>query len=109
MPWVCCAICSADLAIARNKGRTLNQISWRISADRQFRKKNQPCSRGLRALGKFDVLGCIAGEISDGGVDLAEGDLHTFSVKLRAAEGQVAGGVRAKLRTNRHRVAIVYL
>jgi hypothetical protein len=39
---------------------------------------------------KVDNFGRIAGEISDGGIDLAESNLHSSSVK--------AGGARAKSR-----------
>jgi hypothetical protein len=35
----------------------------------------------LSAAGKLDHLSSVAGEVSDGGIDLPESDLHTFSVK----------------------------
>jgi hypothetical protein len=46
----------------------------------------------LCAPGNLDDLGSIAGEISDGGVDLAERNLHVFSVKPRRAEAKLQGG-----------------
>jgi hypothetical protein len=47
----------------------------------------------MRAPGKLDHLGGVAGEISDGGVDLAERDLHLFSVKPRSAEAKLSSGL----------------
>ena len=38
-------------------------------------------------MGVLDDLIVIAGEISDRGVDLAERNLHLFSVKLKSASG----------------------
>ena len=69
------------LAIARDEGGPLDQIARRIAAHRQFGKQDQPGAARLRAPGKLDDLGGVAGEISDRGVDLAERNLHIFSVK----------------------------
>ncbi len=69
------------LAIARDKRWPLDQIARRISAHRQLGKQNQSRAAGLRAPGKLDDLCRVAGEISDRGIDLAERNLHMFSVK----------------------------
>ena len=71
-----------SLAIARDEGWALDKIAGRVSANRQLGKKDKSGAAGLRAAGIVDDLIPIAGEISDRGVDLPEGDLHLFSVKL---------------------------
>ena len=48
----------------------------------------------MRAPGIVDVLGGVAGKISDGGVDLAERDLHLFSVKQDGGFGFPSCGLR---------------
>ncbi len=69
------------LSVPRDERRTVHQVARRITADRQFGKQNESGPGGSRALREFDDLGGVAGEISDGRIDLAERNLHAFSVK----------------------------
>src|ERR1700730_15781086 len=78
-----------SLAIARDEGRAFDQIAGRVAADRQLGKQDQSGADRLRATGVVDDLGGVAGEISDRGIDLAERNLHIFSVK------QEVGGRRS--------------
>ena len=68
-------------AIAGDERRPLDQIAGWVSADRQFRKKNQSGAGALGALREIDDLGGVAGEVSDRGIDLAQRNLHFSSVK----------------------------
>ena len=68
------------LAVSLDKPGTLNQVAWRIAANRKFREQNEintcvpPASRVIS-----DFCG-IACEISDGCVDLSERNPHIISV-----------------------------
>ena len=69
------------LAIARHKRGSLDQIVRRVTGDGKFRKQNQAGASTPRLQRKLDDLGGVAREVPHGGVDLAQGNLHTTSVE----------------------------
>ena len=69
-----------SLAAARNEGRFLQQIGRRIAADGQLRKQHQAGATLLCPPRKCEDFCGISAEIADGGIDLSERDLHSFSV-----------------------------
>ena len=75
-------------AIARHKRRPLDQIARRVTADGELREQNQASASTPRLQRKLDDLGSVPREIPDGGVDLAQSNLHTHSVKGRGVEGR---------------------
>jgi hypothetical protein len=76
------------LAVVLNKRSAFHQIPRRIATDREFGKKDQARAIGLSLMGKFNDLRGVPREIPHGGIDLAQRNLHTISLK--------AGGVTAK-------------
>ncbi len=69
------------LAIACDERWSLDEIPGRIATNGQLGKQNETGAGGSGAPGKIDDLRSVAGEISDGGIDLAQRDLHPSSVK----------------------------
>ncbi len=69
-----------SFAAARNEGGFLQQIGGRIAADSQLGKQHQVGAPLLRSACKFEDFCGISAEIADGGIDLGERDLHSFSV-----------------------------
>ena len=69
------------LAGAGDKGRDLDEIARRVSADRKFGKDDQVSSTQTGVKRELAELGGVAGKVSDSGVDLSECDLHRNSVK----------------------------
>jgi hypothetical protein len=49
----------------------------------------------LGAMGEINNFGRVAGEISDGGIDLAQRNLHSSSVKAGGARVEMGGGAEA--------------
>src|SRR5205823_437790 len=58
-----------------------HQVTWRVSADRQFGKENEIGSQRLGSMAVFNDLRGISAEISHRGIDLAESDLHFLKCK----------------------------
>src|SRR5207249_11780808 len=71
----------------RDERRALDQIAWRVAANGKLRKQNQASPGSLSLMREVNDFGCVAGEVSDRGIDLSQRYLHSFSVKLR---GQTA-------------------
>ena len=67
---------SHRFAIALEKGGTFEQVLRKIATDGEFGKDGQISAAAGRFLGHLEDAGRIAGEVADGGVELAEGDLH---------------------------------
>ena len=86
------------LTIARHKRRPLHQIARRITADGKFGKQDQAGASSPRPARKVDYLGSVAGEISNGRIDLSQRDLHTSSVKRECAGAKSGGDWTADLR-----------
>src|SRR5206468_13015840 len=63
--------------------RALDQIAWRVAANRKLGKQNQASPGSLSLMGEVNDLGCVAGEVSDRGIDLSQRYLHSSSVKRR--------------------------
>ena len=84
---------SAASQLAGYERRPLNQIARRVSADREFREKDEAGASAPRLGRKVDDLGCVAGKVSDRGIDLAERNLHCFSVKRECAVAKSGGRV----------------
>jgi hypothetical protein len=70
------------LAAARHKRRLFQQVGWRIAADGELGKKHQVRATLLRSTGKFEDFCGISAEIANGGIDLSERNLHSFSVAI---------------------------
>lgn len=85
-----------SFAIVLDKRGALNQIARRVSTDGKFGEQNQSRASGLGATGEINNFGRVAGEISDGRIDLAESNLHSSSVK--------AGGGRVETRLHQFRI-----
>src|SRR4051812_34241446 len=68
------------LLVFGDKRGILDQIARRITTDRQLGKHHQLRPGGFGALREIDDLLSVAGEITDGGVDLGERDLPLMSV-----------------------------
>src|SRR5205807_1628526 len=67
----------------RDERRALDQIAWRVAANRKLGKQNQASPGSLSLMGEVNDLGCVAGEVSDRGIDLSQRYLHSSSVKRR--------------------------
>src|SRR5438105_498154 len=74
-----------NLDILRNKLRFKEKILRRIPGNGELRSNDQFCSRGGKPLVGANDLLKIPAQISDGGVDLSEPDLHAVPRKLCAA------------------------
>src|SRR5205823_2105827 len=70
-------------AIMGDERRALDQIAWRVAANRKLGKQNQASPGSLSLMGEVNDLGCVAGEVSDRGIDLSQRYLHSSSVKRR--------------------------
>ena len=77
------------LAILRHERRPFHQITWRIAADGQLRKQDQSSARRSRPLGEINDLGCVSGKVPYRGIDLAEGNFHSSSLKPLGQSRQV--------------------
>jgi hypothetical protein len=71
--------------IVGNEGSAFHQVARWIAAHREFGKKNQTGGVGLCATSKVYHLRRIAAEITDRGINLAQRNLHTSSVKRRCS------------------------
>src|ERR1700722_18212630 len=69
------------LAIALHKGGSLHEIARRVTANRQLGEQDQTGSCGLGTVGIINDLRRVAGEVSNGRINLAERNLHSSSVK----------------------------
>src|SRR5437870_9704691 len=56
------------------RSRALDQIAWRVAANRKLGKQNQASPGSLSLMGEVNDLGCVAGEVSDRGIDLSQRD-----------------------------------
>src|SRR2546425_10920653 len=68
--------------------RALDQIAWRVAANRKLGKQNQASPGSLSLMGEVNDFGCVAGEVSDRGIDLSQRYLHSSSVKRREQHAQ---------------------
>ena len=59
-----------------DEGRLEQQILWRIATQRKLRKHRQLRTLLMRMTGTLFDAPPVAGKITDGGVDLANADLH---------------------------------
>ena len=67
----------------RDERRALDQIAWRVAANRKLGKQNQASPGSLSLMREVNDFGCVAGEVSDRGIDLSQRYLHSSSVKRR--------------------------
>jgi hypothetical protein len=67
--------------IVLNERGTLDKIAGWITTNRELWEKNEARALGSCAMSVVDDFPCVAGEISDDGVDLPQTDLHRNSVK----------------------------
>ena len=74
-----------NLEILRNELRLKEKVLGRIPGNGEFRSNDQFRSRGRQPLVRANDLLKITVQISDGGVDLSEADLHVVRRKLCAA------------------------
>ncbi len=84
--------------IARHKPGPVDQIARGVAGDGEFREQNQAGASTPRLQRKLDDLGGVAREVPDGGVDLAQGNLHTLILEGRVRKvevGVVVGGRNA--------------
>ena len=67
-------------AATGQKAGLLQKIGGRVAANNQFGKDRQPCAQSRGAAADGNDFFQISGKISDGGIDLRQGYLHTPSL-----------------------------
>src|SRR2546427_12713114 len=85
----------------RDERRALDQIAWRVAANRKLGKQNQASPGSLSLMREVNDFACVAGEVSDRGIDLAQRYLHSSSVKRREQHA------KSRCRNARIRPAVV--
>ncbi len=63
-------------AIAFQEGGAFEQVLGQITTDAKFGKDGQIGAAAGGFMGHIEDAGRVAGEIADGGVELAKGDFH---------------------------------
>src|SRR5438477_10043629 len=58
-------------------------MTGRVAANGKLRKQNQASPGSLSLMREVNDFACVAGEVSDRGIDLAQRYLHSSSVKRR--------------------------
>ncbi len=72
-----------DADAAGEKAGLVEEVGGRIAAQDQLGEDGETCAGTSGALSGADDFCQISGEVSDGGVDLGEGNLHSFSLMQR--------------------------
>jgi hypothetical protein len=70
----------SSLAVMNYKRSAFHQIARWVSADRELREENQSGARRLCLVRVLNDLRRVSGEVAHGWIDLAQRDLHTFSL-----------------------------
>src|SRR5215471_14607771 len=71
-----------DLLVFGDECRFLHQVARRITAHGELGEKDHLRARSLGRHSMIYDFSGITSEITDGGIDLTQGNLHTFSLTL---------------------------